>query len=147
MWAGFIGVIAYFVIGRICTKIGVASFPPSAWKIAGASIFYGNADTIATYFIGLTLVTVFINGAAYIGGGNWLQWFPKKKGLAKGYTTMATTWAAYVPLIAALIGAMGMAKAMTVTGIAAIVIGIGAYFIIRNTPQELSIYPDNVSEV
>ena len=35
---------------------------------------------------------------------------------------------------------------MTVTGIAAIVIGIGAYFIIRNTPQELSIYPDNVSK-
>ncbi len=22
MWAGFIGVVAYFVIGRICTKIG-----------------------------------------------------------------------------------------------------------------------------
>ena len=41
---------------------------------------------------------------------------------------------------------MGMAKGMTVTGIAAIVIGIGAYFIIRNTPQELSIYPDNVSK-
>ena len=25
MWAGFIGVIAYFIIGRVCTKIGRAS--------------------------------------------------------------------------------------------------------------------------
>lgn len=150
MWAGFIGVIAYFVIGRICTKIGGRMLSSICLVLAGASyIFYGNADTIATYFIGLTLVTVFINSAAYIGGGNLVtQWFPKKKGLANGYTTMGHNLgsALYVPLIAALIGAMGMAKGMTVTGIAAIVIGIGAYFIIRNTPQELSIYPDNVSK-
>ena len=129
MWAGFIGVIAYFVIGRICTKIGGRMLSSICLVLAGASyIFYGNADTIATYFIGLTLVTVFINGAAYIGGGNLVtQWFPKKKGLANGYTTMGHNLgsALYVPLIAAF---------------------IGAYFIIRNTPQELSIYPDNVSK-
>ena len=35
---------------------------------------------------------------------------------------------------------------MTVTGVAAIIIGILAYFVIRNTPQELGVYPDNVSK-
>lgn len=76
------------------------------------------------------------------------QWFPKKKGLANGYTTMGHNLgsALYVPLIAALIGSMGMAKGMTVTGVAAIIIGILAYFVIRNTPQELGVYPDNVSK-
>lgn len=150
MWAGFIGVIAYFVIGRICTKIGGRALSSICLVLAGASyIFYGHASSIATYFIGLTLVTVFINGAAYIGGGNLItQWMPKKKGLANGYTTMGHNLgsALYVPLIAALIGAFGMARGMTFTGIAAIAIGIIAYFIIRNTPQEMGIYPDNVSK-
>ena len=150
MWAGFIGVIAYFIIGRICTKIGGRALSSICLVLAGAAyIFYGRADSIMTYFIGLTLVTIFINGAAYIGGGNLVtQWFPKKKGLANGYTTMGHNLgsALYVPLIAFLIGARGMAGGMMVTGIAAIIIGIVAYFIIRNTPQELGVYPDNVTK-
>ena len=150
MWAGFIGVVAYFVIGRICTKIGGRLTSSIFLVLAGLSyIYYGHADSIMSYFVGLTLVTICINGAAYIGGGNLVtQWFPKKKGLANGYTTMGHNLgsALYVPLIAALIGSMGMAKGMTVTGVAAIIIGILAYFVIRNTPQELGVYPDNVSK-
>ena len=150
MWAGFIGVVAYFVIGRICTKIGGRLTSSIFLVLAGLSyIYYGHADSIMSYFVGLTLVTICINGAAYIGGGNLVtQWFPKKKGLANGYTTMGHNLgsALYVPRIAALIGSMGMAKGMTVTGVAAIIIGILAYFVIRNTPQELGVYPDNVSK-
>lgn len=150
MWAGFIGVVAYFVIGRICVKIGGRALSAVCLALAGASyIYYGTATTTTSYFIGLTLVTVFINGAAYIGGGNLVtQWFPKKKGLANGYTTMGHNLgsAFYVPLISFLIGAYGMAAGMRVTGIAAIVIAVIAYFIIRNTPQERGMYPDNVSK-
>lgn len=150
MWAGFIGVIAYFAIGAICTKIGGRMLSSIFLVLAGLSyIYYGAADTVMKYFIGLTLVTICINGAAYIGGGNLVtQWFPKKKGLANGYTTMGHNLgsALYVPLIAGLIGAYGMAGGMRITGIAAIVIGIVAYFIIRNTPQECGMYPDNVSK-
>ena len=150
MWAGFIGVIAYFVIGRICTKIGGKALSVVCLALAGASyIFYGHATTIGTYFIGLTLVTVFINGAAYIGGGNLVtQWMPKKKGLANGFTTMGHNLgsALYVTLIAALIGAYGMAKGMTITGVAAIVVAIVALFVIKNTPQEMGVLPDNVTQ-
>ena len=150
MWAGFIGVIAYFVIGRICTKVGGKMLSVVCLALAGASyIFYGHATTIGSYFIGLTLVTVFINGAAYIGGGNLVtQWMPKKKGLANGFTTMGHNLgsALYVPLIAALIAAYGMAKGMTITGVAAIVVAIVAIFIIKNTPQEMGVLPDNVTQ-
>lgn len=149
MYAGFIGVVAYFVIGRICTKIGGRMLSSVCLVLAGLSyIYYGHATTTTSYFIGLTLVTIFINGAAYIGGGNLItQWFPKKKGLANGYTTMGHNLgsALYVPLIAFLIGALGMGKGMTVTGVLAIVVGVAAYFVVRNTPQELGVYPDNVS--
>lgn len=150
MWAGFIGVIAYFVIGRICVKVGGRALSAVCLALAGASyIYYGHATDTMSYFIGLTLVTIFINGAAYIGGGNLVtQWMPKKKGLANGFTTMGHNLgsALYVPLISALIGAYGMAKGMTVTGVAAIVIAVIAYIIVRDTPQERGVFPDNVTE-
>ena len=149
-YAGFIGVVAYFVIGRILVKVGGRALSAACLALAGASyIYYGHSTTTTGYFIGLTLVTVFINGAAYIGGGNLVtQWFPKKKGLANGYTTMGHNLgsAFYVPLISGLIGAFGIAKGMTMPGIAAIIIAVIAYFIVRNTPQERGMYPDNVSK-
>lgn len=150
MWAGLIGVVAYFAIGRLCVKIGGRTLSAVCLALAGASyIYYGHATNTMSYFIGLTLVTIFINGAAYIGGGNLVtQWMPKKKGLANGFTTMGHNLgsALYVPLISALIGAYGMAKGMTVTGVAAIVIAIIAFIIIRDTPQERGVFPDNVTE-
>ncbi|MCR5034576.1 MAG: MFS transporter [Clostridia bacterium] len=150
MWAGFIGVISYFIIGRVLTKIGAKWLSVVCLALAGASyIFYGHATTLGTYFVGLTLVTIFINAAGYLGGGNLItQWMPKKKGLANGFTTMGHNLgsALYVPLIAFLIGAYGMGKGMTITGIAAIVIAFIAIFVIKNTPQEMGQLPDNVTQ-
>ena len=149
-YAGFIGVIAYFIIGRITVKVGGRAVSAVCLALAGASyIYYGHATTLTSYFIGLTLVTCFINGAAYIGGGNLVtQWFPKKKGLANGFTTMGHNLgsALYVPLIAFLIGAYGMGKGMTITGVAAIIVGIIGFIVIRNTPQEYGVLPDNVTK-
>ena len=149
-YAGLIGVVAYFIIGRICVKIGARALSAVFLGLAGASyIYYGASQTVFSYFIGLTLVTIFINGAAYIGGGNLVtQWFPKKKGLANGFTTMGHNLgsALYVPLISALIGGLGMAAGMRVMGIVGIVVAIIGYIVIRNTPQERGVYPDNVSK-
>lgn len=148
-YAGFIGVIAYFIIGAICRKVGGKKLSVVCLILSGLSyILYGHANSIAMYFIGLTLVTIFINGAAYIGGGTMITaWFPKKKGLANGYTTMGHNLgsALYVPLISALISAFGMSKGMTVTGVLAIVIAIIALFVVKNTPQEAGVLPDNVT--
>lgn len=149
-YAGLIGVVAYFIIGRILTKVGAKVLSSVGLALAGASyIYYGHATTISGYFIGLTLVTIFINGAAYIGGGNLVtQWFPKKKGLANGYTTMGHNLgsALYVPAVSALIAAMGIANGMTVLGVAAIIVAVVFWFIVKNTPQEAGIYPDNVTK-
>ncbi len=149
-YAGLIGVVAYFILGRICVALGGRLFSAIFLALAGLSyIFYGHATTVGSYFVGLTLVTIFINGAAYIGGGNLVtQWFPKKKGLANGYTTMGHNLgsALYVPMIAALIGGMGMAKGMTFAGCLSIVVAIVGYILVRNTPQERGMYPDNVTK-
>ena len=148
--AGFIGILSYMVIGRINVKIGARVTSGICMIGAGLSyIYWGHTETLFTYGIGLTLVTSFINGAAYIAGGALIaQWFPKKKGLANGFTTMGHNLgsAFYVPLIAFLIGSFQMAKGMTFTGIAGMVLGLIGLLFIRNFPQERGVLPDNVTK-
>lgn len=147
--AGFIGIIAYIVIGRICVKVGARWV--SGVCLIGSGIFYflwGHATTLLTYTVTMTGVVVFINGAAYIAGGALVaQWFPKKKGLVNGFTTMGHNAgsAFYVPLITVLIGTLGFKMGMSLASIFAIVLGVIGLFCIRDTPQERNMLPDNVT--
>ena len=148
-WAGMIGVVAYILIARINVSVGPRLL--SGVCLIGADlsyIFLGHSTTLTTYFIALTLVTCFINGAAYIAGNTLIaQWFPKKKGLANGFTTMGHNCgsAFYVPLISFTIGAFGFANGMSYVAVGAIVLGIIGLVLVRNTPQECGMYPDNVT--
>lgn len=148
--AGFIGVIAYIIVGRVNVKIGARWTSGICLIGAGASyIFWGTTETLVTYTIGLTLVTIFINGAGYIAGSAFIsQWFPKKKGLVNGLVTMGHNAgsAFYIPLIAFLIGALGMAQGMMVMGIVGMVLGLVGLIFMRNFPQERGQLPDNVSQ-
>lgn len=147
--AGFIGIIAYIVIGRINVKVGPRVV--SGVCLIGSGIFYflwGQATTLLTYTITMTGVVIFINGAAYIAGGALVaQWFPKKKGLVNGFTTMGHNAgsAFYVPLITVAIGTLGYKAGMGVCSIFAIVLGVIGLLMIRNTPQERNMLPDNVT--
>lgn len=147
--AGFIGIIAYIIIGRINVKVGPRLV--SGICLIGSGVFYflwGQATTLFTYTVTMTGVVVFINGAAYIAGGALVaQWFPKKKGLVNGFTTMGHNAgsAFYVPLITAAIGTLGYKMGMGVCSIFAIVLGVIGLLLIRDTPQEMGILPDNVT--
>lgn len=147
--AGFIGIVVYIFAGRINVKIGPRIMSGVCLIGAGLSyIFLGHTSTLVTYCIALTLVTCFINSAAYIAGNTLIaQWFPKKKGLANGFTTMGHNCgsAFYVPLVSAAIAAFGFANGLSLLAIIAIVLGIVGLVLVRNTPQEAGMYPDNVS--
>jgi sugar phosphate permease len=94
-------------------------------------------------------VVSFINGASYIAGGALVtQWFPKKKGLVNGFTTMGHNMgsAFYVPLIAFLIGTYGYQHGMGLAAILGVVLGIIGLIFIKNVPQEVGMLPDNVSK-
>lgn len=148
--AGFIGIVVYIFAGRINVKIGPRIMSGVCLIGAGLSyIFLGHTSTLVTYCIALTLVTCFINSAAYIAGNTLIaQWFPKKKGLANGFTTMGHNCgsAFYVPLVSAAIAAFGFANGLSLLAIIAIVLGIVGLVLVRNTPQEAGMYPDNVSK-
>ena len=90
-----------------------------------------------------------IMSAGYLCGGVLVaNWFPKKKGIVMGYTTMGhnLATAAFVPLIVFLVGKLGVHKAGLPISIAVIILGVVGLIFVRNTPFERNMYPDNVSK-
>lgn len=65
-----------------------------------------------------------------------------------GYTTMGHNLAsvAFVPLITLLVGRMGIGNGVLPISITSIVLGILGLILVRNTPQERGLNPDNVSD-
>lgn len=148
--AGIVGVIFFIVIGQINRKIGARITSGIFSIIAGIGyIFIGNANNILTYTIAMSFVAGGIMSAGYISGGTLVaQWFPKKKGVVMGITTMGHNLASafYVPIISFLVGTFGIQKGVIAPAICCIVLGILGLLFIRNTPQERNMNPDNVSD-
>ena len=73
------------------------------------------------------------------------NWFPRKKGLALGWSTMGYPVCSIiaVPLLVNLIGAVGFAKCFLIIGIVQIAIGIITLLFIHDYPEEIGVAPDN----
>ncbi|MGN0710555.1 MAG: nitrate/nitrite transporter [Anaerovoracaceae bacterium] len=150
-YAGMIAVIGFIIVGQINKKIGARTTSALFMIIGGLSyIGCANATSVAFYGVCMTIAATSMMSAGYVAGGTLVAtWFPKKKGIVMGYTTMGHNLASafYVAAMVGLIGVMGtMAKAAYVPGVIAIIIGVLGYLLIRNTPQERGINPDNVSD-
>ena len=164
--AGIIGVVFFIVVGQINRKVGARITSGVCCIISGITyIIACSAPNIAVYTIAMCFVYGSIMSAGYVAGGTLVAtWFPKKKGVVMGYTTMGHNFASafYVQLVAILIAPTAVATSVggadlsnvganfpggiVPIGIAAIVLGILGMLFIRNTPQERGINPDNVSD-
>lgn len=157
--AGIVGVVFFIIVGQINRKIGARMTSGICCIISGiAYILACNAPSIAVYTVAMCFVYGGIMSAGYVAGGTLVAtWFPKKKGVVMGYTTMGHNFASafYVQLVAILIAPMmagtenigeNFSSGIIPIGIAAIVLGILGMIFIRNTPQERGLNPDNVSD-
>ena len=148
--AGVVGVIFFIVVGQINRVIGARITSGVCLIVAGlAYLGVGNAVNLAMYTVCMCIVVGGVMSAGYISGGDLVtQWFPKKKGIVMGYTTMGHNLAsvAFVPLITLLVGRLGIGNGVIPISVCAIVLGILGLLLVRNTPQERGLNPDNVSE-
>ena len=150
-YAGMIAVIGFIIAGQINKKIGPRLTSAICLIISGVTyIGCGNATSVMFYTVCMTLCATGMMSADYVAGGTLVaNWFPKKKGIVMGYTTMGHNFASafYVAIMTGLIATMGsMNKASWLPGVAAIILGIVGFIFMRNTPQERGINPDNVSD-
>ncbi|MCI7473854.1 MAG: MFS transporter [Clostridiales bacterium] len=157
--AGIVGVFFFIVVGQINRRIGARITSGVCCIISGiAYILACNAPSVVIYTIAMCFVFGSIMSAGYVAGGTLVAtWFPKKKGVVMGYTTMGHNFASafYVQLVALLIAPVvagtenigtNFTTGIIPIGIAAIVLGVLGMLFIRNTPQERGINPDNVSD-
>ena len=150
-YAGMIAVIGFIIAGQINKKIGPRLTSAICLIISGVTYTgCGNATSVMFYTVCMTLCATGMMSAGYVAGGTLVaNWFPKKKGIVMGYTTMGHNFASafYVAIMTGLIATMGsMNKASWLPGVAAIILGIVGFIFMRNTPQERGINPDNVSD-
>ena len=157
--AGIVGVVFFIVVGQINRKIGARITSGVCCIISGITyIIACNAPSLVIYTVAMCFVFGSIMSAGYVAGGTLVAtWFPKKKGVVMGYTTMGHNLASafYVQLVALLIAPMvegtenigaNFSSGIIPIGVGAIVLGILGMLFIRNTPQERGLNPDNVSD-
>lgn len=147
--AGIIALISCMFYGWLAAKKG-AQFTAVLCLVlgGGATIWYGNANTITTYAISLTLMVSLINGFSNIAGNVYMaNWFPRKKGLALGWATMGMNMASatiVIVLNAFAVRFGGMNISVTIIGIFMIVLAIFTKLFMKGTPEEAGCTPDNL---
>lgn len=151
--AGLVGVVFFIIAGQVNQKIGPRMTSGIFTIAAGISyVIACNAGSTVMYCVAMCFVYGGIMSAGYVAGGTLVaNWFPKKKGIVMGYTTMGHNLASafYVQLVSILIGPSvlkNIGMGVVPIGIAAVILGILGMVFIRNTPEERGMNPDNVSD-
>lgn len=148
--AGIVGFLFFILFGQINIKLGARTTSAICMFLAG--IFYmglGMSNNLVMYAICLCVVTGAVMSGGYIAGGTLVaKWFPKKKGIVMGYTTMGHNLASafYVPMIAFLVNTMGLQKGVMVPSVLVMILGVIGLLMVKNTPEERNMYPDNVTK-
>lgn len=148
--AGIVGFLFFILFGQINIKLGAKKTSAICMFLAGA--FYiglGMSNSLIMYAVCLCVITGATMSGGYISGGVLVaKWFPKRKGMVMGYTTMGHNLASafYVPMIAFLVNTLGLQKGVMVPSILVMVLGFIGLLMVKNTPQERNMYPDNVTK-
>ena len=149
-YGGILGVIFYIAFSQLTKKIGARKVAGITLIISGISyIVMGNCPNLAVYTIAYTCLIGSIMSAGYVAGGALVaQWFPKRKGVVMGYTTMGLNIASatWVPMMTLIIAKMGFEKGVIIPGVLVAVLAVIGLAFMRDTPQERGLNPDMVSD-
>ncbi len=145
--AAWISVIGAVVWGAICTKKTIKF----AWAVAlflgtAVCLLWGFAPGPGVYFLSIALASVAGMGFAYIANLNVISnWFPRKKGLAMGWVTIAFPLSAVVtvPMMSNVVKASGLTSVYMIYAAATFVLGLLVVFFVRDYPEQAGAFPDN----
>ena len=148
--AGVIGVLVAIVAGQVNQRIGPSKVAAGCLILAGLGhIAAGNAVNVPMYLIAMCCVGGGLSAGSFVGIGTLVaMWFPKKQGQAMSVVAMGSNLGTmlFVPLLTVMVGAMGIGTSSMICGIVAVAVGVIGAILLRNTPTERGLYPDNVTE-
>jgi sugar phosphate permease len=145
--AGWLGVLGSLAIAELISRKGAKIVAVVGLVLLGITlIWFGRVTTVMEYAIGLTLLNFLATGVCFNVPGTLLNtWFPRKKGLALGWATMGMSLctATLVPIMVFLFHHLGVQNGYAACGVWLIFIGLVSIVWVRNTPEEIGLYPDN----
>lgn len=145
--ASIIALFLVIVFGGLAKQFGLKRTMVGTMFAAGlATIVYGNAPTLAVYAVCLVLMVTLINAFALVLGLSiCTNWFPTKKGVVMGFTTIGMNLASALinQILNQLCERSNIAIAISIMGGAIIVVGILTQIFIKETPEEAGCCPDN----
>ena len=148
--AGIIGVLIAIAAGQINQRIGPSKVAAGCLILAGLGhIAACNAVNVPMYLIAMCCVGGGLSAGSFVGIGTLVaMWFPRKQGQAMSVVAMGSNFGTmvFVPLLTVLVGSLGIAVSSMICGVVAAVVGVIGAVMLRNTPQERGLYPDNVTE-
>lgn len=144
---GFIGIPVALILGQIVARCKV-KWPTVAVLVIYGIIWFlnGQANSVAMYAVMVVMITAVSDALNLVSTQQIMNnWFPKKKGLALGWSTMGMCFssAIMVGVFQVLITKAGLSAPFTLMmGICFLLAIITAVFF-KNYPEEAGAYPDN----
>ncbi|MCC8151119.1 MAG: MFS transporter [Lachnospiraceae bacterium] len=138
--------VGVLVLARTIRKIGAKNLTVITLFISAALLFvFGSTQSLPVFLV-VILILGFLGGGYEKNGGMTLtaNWWPTKKGVVLGFTTMAIVAMnfVYVPVMPKLLGAIGLGGGMSVIAVILIVVAVIGLVCVKNTPEEAGEYPD-----
>ena len=145
--ASIIALFLVMVFGGLARKFGLKWTTVVTMIAAGVvTIAYGNAPSIPVYAVCLVLMVTLINAFSLVLGLSiCTNWFPTKKGVVMGFTTIGMNLASALisQILNQLSAHFNIAIAISIMGGVIILVGILTQLFIKETPEEAGCYPDN----
>lgn len=148
--AGIIGIIGGLVFAILIIKLKPRKTAGFTIIITGICyILFGMVKSVAGYFVMLSLFTFFCQGFGLCATTTLMaNWFPRKKGIALGWATIGAPFctATYVAGLAALLHSVGLTASFAIVGGIIVIFGIITFFWVKDYPEEVGAYPDNIKD-
>ena len=145
--ASIIALFACVLWAAFIDKFGLMKTTVVTMILAGISMAaYGNSSSIPMYAVSLVCVVTFINAfSCNCGFTICANWFPTKKGVVMGLTTIGMNLASALVnwILTGLSAKFAISGALTILGGVVIVLGIIIGLTVKGTPEEAGCYPDN----
>ena len=148
--AGVVGVLVAVIAGQINQRIGPRMVAAGCLILAGLGhIAACNSVNVPMYLVAMCFVGGGLSAGGFVGVGTLVaMWFPKKQGQAMSVVATGSNFGTmlFVPLLTVLESSLGIARSSAICGSIAALVGVVGAVLLRNTPKERGLYPDNVDE-
>lgn len=134
------------IFGRVVSKYGPKMIIVITLMLSAVLVVVFGSTSSLPVMLFVILALGLLGGAYEKNGGMKItaNWWPTKKGVVLGFTTMGIVCMnfVYVPFMPRLFGAVGISMGMNVVAIIIVVVALLTILFVKNTPEEMGTLPD-----